>query len=175
MKINCPSKVCRGCGAEKPLSEYYVHRAMADGHLNKCKDCVKSRVKMHREENLESVMEYDRNRPNKRERTKKQCIANKHRREIGCPVFKEQERKRHKNYTTKYPEKKKATCAVNNAIRDGRLIKPSKCEHCGKEKKVQGHHHSYKEEYWLDVIWLCAKCHAEEHVRLRKEGVDPDV
>ena len=53
-------KVCFKCFAEKPLSDFYVHKAMADGHLNKCKDCTKKDVFRHREMNLEKVREYDR-------------------------------------------------------------------------------------------------------------------
>ena len=33
-------KNCITCRAEKPLSEYYRHPMMKDGHLNKCKACV---------------------------------------------------------------------------------------------------------------------------------------
>ena len=34
-------KNCRKCGVLKPITDYYKHKAMFDGHINICKDCKK--------------------------------------------------------------------------------------------------------------------------------------
>ena len=58
------TKVCFKCGRELPLSEFYKHPRMSDGHLNKCKDCAKHETKedYDRKSKDESWIKKERNR-----------------------------------------------------------------------------------------------------------------
>lgn len=58
------TKVCFKCGRELNISEFYRHPQMADGHLNKCKDCTKKDVREKYLENSKdpSYMEKERAR-----------------------------------------------------------------------------------------------------------------
>jgi ribosomal protein S27AE len=44
--------------------------------------------------------------------------------------------------------------------RAGKLI-PQPCEKCGTSEDLQMHHEDYSKP--LDVRWLCAECHQDEH------------
>lgn len=127
-------KHCTGCEREKPLTDFYKHPKMTDGHLSKCKSCVKERVRQHRRLN-DSVREYDRSRGS---RTSLASLQ---------------------SYRQRHPEAYRAHNAVSNALRDGKL-KKEPCLFCN-EERVHGHHRDYSEP--LDVIWLCAKCHHRLH------------
>lgn len=52
-------KRCFKCGKEKSLDEFYKHSEMADGHLNKCKECTRKDV---RERELHNPMAVYRSR-----------------------------------------------------------------------------------------------------------------
>lgn len=67
-----------------------------------------------------------------------------------------------------------AHSAVAKAIADGDLVKPDRCEQCGKKPKrpslLHGHHADYERP--LDVEWLCPKCHKTRHPS-NTESSDP--
>ena len=63
----------------------------------------------------------------------------------------------------RHPEHKLARQAVYEALKQGILVKPEECEDCHEVKPLQGHHPSYERDKWLDVNWLCRKCHRKRH------------
>ena len=169
------TKVCFKCGAEKPLTGYYKHPRMPDGHVNKCKECNKKDVTANRKDNLKRYQEYDRNRPNREHRIIQACERVKARKEID-PDYKERVHLIKREWAERNQHKRKAQSAATNAVRDGKLERKTSCEHCGVfDKPLQKHHWSYLEEHWLDVVWLCTKCHGAEHRRLNELGRDPDT
>lgn len=149
-------KQCRNCGKVKPLSEFYAHVKMMDGHLNKCKECVKARVKAHRDNNLEKVRAYDRARGNFPHRVAARASYAKT--EAGKLSHAISAMKWQQNHA----DRKHASHIVRNALRDGRLKKPPCCfvPECG-EMKVDAHHPDYSRP--LDVVWLCRKHHSACH------------
>ena len=141
------TKKCFKCEEVKPLSDYYKHKKMADGHLNKCKKCTKGDVSSHRAANLEKTREYDRKRGGLRHRI-------------------ESNTKRTKEFRRKFPERYKAHIALNNAVRDGKIHKPELCSVCGLRRQIEGHHDDYNKP--IDVVWLCSACHSKLHAELSK-------
>jgi len=167
-------KICFKCEAEKPLTDFYKHPSMPDGHVNKCKECNKKDVRDNRELKLEYYQNADRNRPNREERNQRN-IERTRVKYHSDSNYKEKILDTKQKWAERNPLKRKAQYSATNAVRDGKLERKTSCEHCGTdEKKLQKHHWSYLEEHWLDVIWLCTKCHGVEHKRLNELGRDPD-
>ena len=151
-------KTCKTCNTTKPYSEFYKHSQMTDGYLNTCKECKKQQQTEIRNNNLEYYRNYDKNRPNKEERYEK------NKQYLKTENGKLSHAKALKKSNEKYPLKYKAKNAVSNAVRDGKLIKPTTCESCGNitpSKRLEGHHCDYSKP--LEVMWLCVSCHKEWH------------
>jgi hypothetical protein len=140
------SKSCFKCGEIKPLSAFYKHPAMSDGHVNKCKECNKVDVRVNRNKRIDYYNEYDKIRSE--DKTSKRYSKSL---EYGCA------------YRDQNPEKRKAVSLLRSRVRSGKVSSSSVCECCGSDKNINGHHSSYSEDMWLLVTWLCARCHHRLH------------
>jgi len=157
LRLELKMKSCFKCGESKPLTDFYKHPKMADGHLGKCKTCTKRDVREHRAANIERCRAYDRMRglTEKRKRMASEYAK--------TPAGIASSRKAKDAWAARNPEKKAATTAVGNAVRDRRLFKEP-CEACG-NKKAQAHHDDYLKP--LSVRWLCSACHSLHHRTMR--------
>lgn len=123
------------------MTEFYKHPQMADGHLNKCKPCTRADVLANRLARRQYYLDYD--------RIREQTEARK-----------ETRRRSYLRYRRLRPDQYRATRAVGNAMRDGRLTKKP-CEVCGGTSNIQAHHEDYSKP--LEVRWLCVQHHHQLH------------
>ena len=140
------AKICFKCNELKPLSDFYQHSQMADGHLNKCKGCAKKDAFNHRHgDGRDRVLSYDQERAKTPERIDAARI-----------IF---NRWREQN-----PERNKAGIKLRNAVRDGKVLKWPVCSLPECEGKPVAHHPDYSQP--LDVVWLCQAHHKQAHAIL---------
>lgn len=147
---------CKSCGLEKAPSLFYA------SNKSRCKECIKARVKVNREENVERYKEFERSRANNPERVqaRKEYLL--------TDAGKASKKKAINKYKESNPKKRAVHVITGNAIRDNKLIKGN-CEVCGSDETIVAHHCDYDKP--LDVMWLCAKHHSEWH-DLNGEGLN---
>lgn len=148
-------KQCFKCKRHLELLEFYKHSQMADGHLNKCKDCTKKDS-----ENRRKIKEKDLNwvlSERKRHREKSKRF-----REEGR--FTKTKKETKDAWAKRNPEKRKAHHILNNALKNGKINRHPCCI-CG--NKAQAHHEDYLKP--LEVIWLCARHHADRHIEIKEQ------
>lgn len=133
-------KTCFKCDRTLPLTEFYRHPRMADGHVGKCKACARADVSAYAQENPDVI------------RKRKLDYS---RTEAGKAVLRRSYAKR----KVKHPDRLKVNGIVGNAMKLGKLT-PLPCFVCG-AAKTEGHHADYSRP--LDVVWLCKKHHVEVH------------
>jgi len=136
-------KICFRCNIEKPLTEYYKHKQMGDGHLNKCKDCTKSDSKKTLDKILADPEKKKKEQARHRDKYYRLNYLEKHK-----PSY-EAKKMSIDQYKSKFPEK----IAAKN--KSGKLVAP--------EKGLQKHHWSYNSDHYKDVIWLTSENHYKAH------------
>jgi hypothetical protein len=126
-----------------PLSSFYTHPQMADGHLGKCKDCTKRDVRRDRQMSP-TARAYDQQR-----RVRPEGYASTRR------AYNREWRSRDGHLA--------AHNAVTRAVRDGALTRLP-CAECG-SPTTHAHHENYSLK--LQVLWLCPIHHAAYEGRTR--------
>ena len=135
-------KICGWCSIERPLNDFYKHLAMADGHLNKCKSCVKGAVKARYAVISLDPSWVDKERERGRNKYRRLEYRGKYK------PSKEEKKLIMTRYEGKYPENKKAQSM------SGKVPIPI---------GFTGHHWSYNESYYKDMIFLTWKDHKKAH------------
>ena len=136
------AKICKKCKKLKKISEFYIHKKMADGYLNFCKECVRGRVHDHYYLN---VMESRKQEKKRYERRKNQ------------KSYKDMSRKGKKMY-----KKRHHITGLKKLYKN----RPEICELCHRNKddivgQLHAHHINYNKPD--EIIWLCSVCHIYIH------------
>lgn len=183
---------CSRCEVEKEEWEYTERKNRKTGFNGVCKVCVNIRRKEAKIKNPEIYKKsrkewYQKNREKQLE---KQKIWQK----VNSEKINEKQRKWYaknrqiliekRNLRTtdeqrnRWNEKQKnksdyrikhlSRCILNQYILKGRIVKPEKCQICGKNEKLDAHHSDYSKP--LEVTWTCRVCHRALHRRLKKES-----
>ena len=66
------------------------------------------------------------------------------------------------------PEIGRAHHFVSDGLAHGRIVKPNKCNKCGKFRKLEAHHPDYSQPEVF--VWLCKPCHGVEDTVCREKG-----
>jgi hypothetical protein len=131
-------KKCFKCGVLKSLSEFYRHPAMADGTVNKCKDCNKKDVKANYTNNIQQPGYIDKERKRGREKFRR----------LYSGTIKQKTGEANHRFYSKFPEKLAA-----KKYSTSKLVPPG----------FEGHHWSYNDDHVKDVIPLTKREHGKAH------------
>jgi hypothetical protein len=135
---------CGGCGDFLPKEAFYGDKRNSLGIKSECKAC-------HTATSIAS-----RNRDRARE-TNAAYMARA--RAKNPAKFRELERLAARKRP--FDEKVRARQHLNDAVRTGKVSRPTTCQQCGQSRRVHGHHDDYSKP--LQVRWLCSACHGREH------------
>ena len=170
-----PTRVCPKCKTEKPLTREFFwkwNRPSSGGFRYRCILCDLKREPvpkgMRRCNGCKAVkwlsLEFfylDLSDPSGFAYRCKQCFK-WHRQD---PAIKKALNAR---YLEKYhadaelKQRMKARQAINRGYRTGKVPKPIFCQFCLTSCRPEAHHHlGYEREHWLDVVWLCKRCHTD--------------
>ena len=163
-------RICTVCKEEKTYNCFYKSKNGKNGYGAQCKVC-----------RLEEGREYYKNNPEiclaKHERWSKRnpdkVLKNQrayYERNKEKILDKLRESRKENGYanTKAYRKRNREKIECHNyvrlALKFGNLIKPDSCEICKNKCTPHAHHTDYTKP--IEVVWMCRKCHGEEHRRI---------
>lgn len=126
-------KKCFKCDLEKPLTEYYTHKKMKDGHLNKCKVCTKNDTKIQ----LEKI--------------------------TSTPEGLEKERARHRDKYIRLGYKEKQKIWDKNKPWKNLQVYKNLNREFNVKKGFEIHHWNYNDSFLKDIFIMNIKQHRQAH------------
>ena len=144
---------CKVCGVTSDAAEFYK------GVNTRCKECHKRKVRENREAKADYYRTYDALRYQTDPKVK-----SRHKRYAKSEAGKASMLKARRKWMNKKPEARAAHIILGNAVKNGRIKKPTICPNCGslpKRRNMHAHHDDYAKP--LDVQWLCSQCHHDKH------------
>ena len=158
--VSDTAKRCTGCGEVKPLVEFHKSTHGELGRASRCNSCRAQAARASYLENRKEVVKQCREyRERKAEEIRSKSRARNRDRAAEFREYMRRLREEH-------PEIVRAHDAVAKALKSGALKKPAACSACRRSDvpRLVGHHYrGYSPEHWLDVEWLCDRCHARHH------------
>ena len=155
------TKRCSTCKEILPLSEFHKNHTHRDSLQSYCKNC--ERQYKQSEKYKQGRKRYA--QTEKHKQYQKQYFQTDKGKQARKRHNQTEKRKQtHKHYRKNNPEKTKARCKINGAVRAGKLL-PARhywCA-CGNQAVDYHHHKGYDKPHWFDVIPVCKLCHLRIH------------
>lgn len=130
------TKICFKCNEERPLSDYYKHPRMSDGHLNKCKLCTRKDTAKDLEKKISTPDGLEKERARHREKYKR--LNYKEKQKVWDVDRSWKKNSKYKNLNKKFKT----------------------------PKGIELHHWNYNDEFIEDVFLLNRKEHRQAHRHL---------
>lgn len=158
-------KQCSRCGQTKPLTEFHKALLGLHGRTSLCKVCRAEQARLRFESKRDQILEQTRAYRERNAEALREKAKERYRR----PQIKVHLKAKQRERRAADPNKMRARFAVSVALRRGQLTKPRACQRCSttSARRLIAHHHSYEPAHWLDVEFICDRCHMRDHGKER--------
>lgn len=145
---------CKHCNTTKAEADVYASSRA------RCKECIIKSVKANRLANIDHYRAFDKARASQPHRVAARKAYQQ------TPAFAESHKAAATRWQARHPERRAAHIALDNAVRDGRVMAWPVCAVPECDCKPEAHHPDYSMP--LDVVWLCDQHHKATHKLARQ-------